>query len=46
MDLRYDRVKGSPQATAYIEKIQAKIEQKKTQPVKMPKYTEMFVTKK
>ena len=46
MESRYDRVEGAAQATAYVERIQAKIDKKKTQPVKMPKYTEMFVTKK
>ena len=38
---RYGIQQGAPQ-TSYIQKIQAKLEKKKTQPVKMPKESAMF----
>ena len=38
---RYGVQQGAPK-TSYIQKIQAKIDNKKTQPVKMPKESAMF----
>ena len=38
---RYGIQQGAPK-TSYIQKIQAKLEKKKTQPVKMPKQTDIF----